>query len=307
MAPMDGVTDAVFRQMLVGLGKPDVMFTEFVSCNGLISRGKDAMMEHLRYTDNEQPIVAQIWGSDPENFFRAAEIIKPMGFAGIDINMGCPDRTVIKEKGGAALIGENSIVAEIIDAVKRGSGGLPVSVKTRTGTDKPDIYGWIGFLLSLKPAAISVHLRTAKQLYHGQSDWGLMDQITGLRKTISPETVIIGNGDIKSLSEITEKTKIYACEGYMIGRETLNNPWIFNPEINPESLTVREKLEAFISHIEIFSRTWGNSRNPATLKKFCPAYISNFSGAAALRKKLMEAKTITDFESIISINLRSLK
>jgi tRNA-dihydrouridine synthase len=251
--------------------------------------------------------VAQIWGNKPENFFLAANILKAEGFAGIDINMGCPDRTVMNEKGGAALIGENSLVAEIIDAVKRGSGGLPVSVKTRTGKDRPDITGWIGFLLSRKPAAISVHLRTVKQRYHGQSDWGLMDLITGLRKTISPETIIIGNGDIKSLAEIKEKAEIYACEGYMIGRETLNNPWIFNSEINPDLLTVKQRLEMFISHIELFALTWGNSRNPAALKKFCPAYISNFSGAAALRKKMMDAKTLFDLKSIISFYLSSIK
>jgi tRNA-dihydrouridine synthase len=299
LAPLDGVTDVVFRQIITKIGKPDVLFTEFTNTDGLVSKGKDKVLERFRFEPNEQPIVAQIWGTNPEHFFESAKIAKDLGFAGIDINMGCPEKTVVKNGACSALIKNHPLTAEIIEATKKGTGDLPVSVKTRIGFTEEQVDEWIGFLLEQNLTALTVHLRTVKEMSLVPAHWELMLRIVGLRDKIAAETVLIGNGDIMSLSEVSEKYKKYHCEGFMIGRGIFHNPWIFNPKVKLENVTVRERLELYKDHLELFEKTWEH-RNFALLKKFCKTYINNFDGAGELREKIMETKTVADLKDALS-------
>lgn len=302
LAPMDGVTDTVFRQIINSIGRPDVFFTEFVNCEGLLSPGKNVVSERLKYIPNEQPIVAQIWGIKPEDFFQVAQDVKKLGFSGIDINMGCPDRTVIRDGACAGLIRDPNLSGKIIEAAKKGAGGLPVSVKTRIGFYKEDVEKWIGFLLKQDLAAISIHLRTVRELSKVPAHWELMPKIIELKNKIAPNTLIVGNGDIESLVEIKEKHKLYGCDGYMIGTGIFANPWLFNPSIKIEYITVKERLNLYLKHIDLFSKTWGESRNPATLKKFCKTYVSNFPGVVDLRKKIMFSRSLKELRDTITTN-----
>ncbi|MDO8621337.1 MAG: tRNA-dihydrouridine synthase [Candidatus Levybacteria bacterium] len=300
LAPMDGVTDTVFRQIINSIGRPDVFFTEFVNCEGLLSAGKKVVAERLKYVRNEQPIVAQIWGVKPDSFRKVAQYIRKLGFAGIDINMGCPDRAVIRDGACAGLIKNPNLAQKIIQAAKKGADGLPVSVKTRIGFHAEDIEEWIGFLLKQDLSAISIHLRTVRELSKVPAHWELMPKIMELRNKIAPKTFIIGNGDIKSLAEVKEKHKLYGCDGYMIGTGIFANPWLFNSSVKLEDIVVKERLNLYLKHIDLFSKTWGESKNPATLKKFCKTYVNNFSGAVSLREKIMLSKSLKELRDTIT-------
>lgn len=300
LAPMDGVTDMVFRQMITQMGKPDVLFTEFISCDGLMSKGRKKVEQNLLFKPNEEPIAAQIWGANSKNFYKTAKYIEKLGFSGIDINMGCPHRTVIKNGACSALIKNQTLAEEIIKATKEGAGKLPVSVKTRIGFETENIDEWIGFLLQQNLAALTIHLRTVEELSKAPAHWELMPRILEMRKKIAPETTIIGNGDITSLKEINEKYKKYGCEGFMVGEGILANPWIFDKSKGKADVGVGERLEIFLRHIDLHEKTWGKKKNYANLKKFCKAYINNFPGASWYREKIMEAKSLAQLREEVS-------
>lgn len=298
LAPMEGVTDPVFRRLISIVGKPDVFFTEFVSATGLVSRGKPKITEHLQYSENEKPIVVQLFGEIPDKFAEAAKIVSQMGFAGIDINMGCPDRTVMKLGGGAKLINNWSLAKEIIQAVMLGSNGLPVSVKTRCGYSEIDLE-WIKFLLEQKLSAITIHFRTYKELFSGPVHWELAQEVKIMRDQISPQTTIIGNGDIQNYTEVLEKYKLYGIEGYMIGRGAIINPWVFNTNYQSENLSPKDKFQMFIKHIELFEEIWPTGHNAVSLRKFASAYIGFFSGSAKYRAEFMLQKTTAEMKLLL--------
>lgn len=300
LAPLDGVTDVVFRQIITEIGKPDVLFTEFTMCEGLLSSGRERVMQNLEYTPDQQPIVAQIWGTKPDTFFKTAQVVKDLGFAGIDINMGCPVKDVVKIGACSALIKNPSLAGEIIQATKEGSGGLPVSVKTRIGYSKEQIDEWLGFLLEQDLAALTVHLRTAAEMSKVPAHWELMTKIVELRNSVAPKTVLIGNGDLLTLEEVKEKYETTGCEGFMIGRGVFTNPWVFNPKINLEQVTIAQRIDLYLRHIELFEKRWGDTKNPMLLRKFCKTYISNFPDASELRIILMETKTYADLKNTLT-------
>lgn len=306
LAPMEGVTDVVFREIIVNLGKPDVFFTEFTSASGLVSKGREKVSQALAYTKKQKPIVAQIWGVKPQDYFNAAKYCKDLGFDGIDINMGCPIHGVVKKGACAALINNKSLAKEIIDATKKG-GGLPVSVKTRIGFNLIDIEGWIGFLLKQDLAALTVHLRTAQELSKPNAHWELMPEIINLRNKFSPKTLIIGNGDIASNLEIEEKYKKYKCDGFMVGRGVLSNPWIFNKDINLDSISAKERLKLYIFHINLFLNIWGKKKNPDSLKKFSRTWVNNFPDATNLRDRVNQSKNTDEMIETIELFLKKIK
>lgn len=306
LAPMDGVTDMVFRQIVTQIGKPDVLFTEFVACDGLMSDGRKRVEQSLLFKPNEQPVVAQIWGANPKNFYESAKYIKKLGFSGIDINMGCPHRPVVKGGACSSLIKNHSTAEEIIKATKEGAGGLPVSVKTRTGFETENIEEWIGFLLKQNLAALTIHLHTVAELSKTPAHWELMIKILEMRDKYAPETVIIGNGEIASLNEVKEKYKKYGCDGFMIGRGIFANPWLFDGSMEKAGIPIEERFETFIKHINLYEKTWGNKKNYANLKKFCKAYINNFQGASRYREKIMEAKSLEELRENVAVCRRQL-
>jgi nifR3 family TIM-barrel protein len=306
LAPMSGVTDASFRRMLCKCGRPDVFWTEFVSVDGLFSRGKKHCLEILQFSAKEHPIVAQVFGSDPVQFEKAAQLIAELGFDGIDINMGCPDGDVEKRGAGAALIKNPDLAVEIIRAVKRGllkgCSEIPVSVKTRIGYDKNQIDEWIPILLKENIAALTVHLRTRNELYAYPANWKLARQIVKLRDTYAPETVILGNGDIKSLAEARELAEQAGLDGVMIGRSVLGNPWFFSGQ----SPTLPERLKAVIEHAEIFDDLHKDNikekkyyKKFASVKKYFHGYVKEFSGVRDLRERLMRIKNTSDIKKVV--------
>lgn len=300
LAPMEGVTDVVFRQIVTQIGKPDVFVTEFTSTDGLMSPGREKVAESLKFGENERPIVAQLWGVSPEMFFDSAKYCKTLGFSGIDINMGCPVRKIMRDGACAGLINNPSFAKEIIQATKEGASGLPVSVKTRIGFGDQNINEWIGFLFDQDLPALTIHLRTAKELSKVPAHWEYLSEIVTLRNKISPKTLIIGNGDITSFTEIEEKYNQYGCEGFMVGRGVFTNPWLFNKGVMIENVTSLKRLDLYVQHIQLYEKTWGMQKNSANLKKFCKTYVTNFSDAAMIREKIMQAKNIQEMIDIIT-------
>lgn len=297
-APMEDVTDTVFRQMIIRAGRPDVFFTEFTNADGMCSRGKDKVGKRLIYSKNEHPIVAQLWGSKPENFKKTAELIKEMGFDGIDINMGCPEKSVIKKGLGGALIDNQPLAKEIILATKEGAGQLPISIKTRIGVKKIQTEEWIKFLLEFNLDCLTVHGRTVAEMSESPTHWDEIGKVVKLRNSLKSKTLIVGNGDIKSYEEAMEKVKKYDLDGIMIGRGIFNNLWIYNKNVDPAKISYKEKIKFLIKHIELFEKTWGNPpagrKNYSLMKKFYRIYISGMPDAHNVRMKLMELKTAKD-------------
>ena len=236
LAPMADVTDPAFRQIIAKYGKPDVLWTEFVSADGLMSAGKEVLKKDLEYSKNERPIVAQIFSSNIEKIRGAAKLCADLGFDGIDINMGCPDKSIEKQGAGAAMINNKQNAVQIIQAVKQGildSGkDIPVSVKTRVGYNKPEFEEWIVLLLKQNIDALTIHARTRREMSKVPANWSYIKQVVDLKNQIAPNTVIIGNGDVIDINDGINKHKQTGCDGIMIGRAIFGNPWLFSQSEN---------------------------------------------------------------------------
>ena len=288
LAPMEDVTDTVFRRIVAGAGRPDLFFTEFTGADSLFTRARRSVGKRLQFTDDERLIVAQIWGNTPENYERAAKDIREMGFDGLDINMGCPMKKIVKNGYCSALIENPNLARELVLAAKEGAGPMPVSVKTRIGVRTVRTEEWCGFLLGLSPAALTVHGRTSTQQSEGLADWNEIAKVVRLRDEMGSDTPIIGNGDLKSLPEIDEKARLYGVDGGMVGRGIFENLLLFRGsgetflDLPPE-----EKIEYFRSHVELFHATWTDRRNYEVLKKFAKMYIRGFDGAEQLLDSIM--------------------
>ena len=294
---MADVTDWAFRQIVAECGKPDVFYTEFISCDGLCSQGRDRLMKHLYFTENERPIVAQFFGAKPEHFFQCAKLSKELGFDGVDINMGCPDRKVVKQGAGAALIQNPSLAQEIIAASKEGAGSLPVSVKTRLGFDAIETDKWIPKLLETDLAAITIHGRTKKELSLVPAHWEEIGKVADMAE--GTETLIIGNGDVENLEEAESKIKMYGLDGVMVGRGIFKNPWFFNPNHSLRDETPLTRIMLLRKHVGFFTQLWGEEKNFAQLKRFFKIYIQGWEGAKELRIDLMGCHNSGEVEAIL--------
>ncbi len=301
LAPMEGVTDYVFREIIAGAAKPDVFFTEFTNTEALCSKGYEKTIQQLTYSESQRPIVAQIWGTDPKNFCTVARMIKDLGFDGIDINMGCPVRDVMKMGCGASLINNPGLAGEMITATKAGADGMPVSVKTRIGVSKVVTEEWIGFLLKRNIDALTVHGRMAKELSKVPPHWKEIGKAVKLRDQYAPETVIIGNGDILNPKQAQNAHTIYGVDGVMIGTGIFQNPWLF--EKNPKEHTRRESLELLLKHAKLYADTYPGERRFVAMRKYFKIYVRNFFGANAFLKQLMETKNVSQVEQFVSTHL----
>jgi len=228
LAPMDDVTDTVFRQIVTDCARPDLFFTEFVNVDGLQSPGRDKLLKKLRFTAKEQPLIAQIWGKEPESFRKPAAELVELGFAGVDLNMGCPIKAVVNNGCCSALINNRALAAEIIQSVKEGvAGRVPVSVKTRIGFNQVDL-SWIEFLLGQGLDMLTIHGRTKKELSAVPNHWEVIGQVRQLRDKLAPGTLIVGNGDVASRAQGTQLAESYGLDGIMIGRGVFHDPFIFS-------------------------------------------------------------------------------
>jgi nifR3 family TIM-barrel protein len=303
LAPMADVTDCAFRQIINKYGKPDVFWTEFVSADGLAHPvAREKLLIDLKYDKNEHPIVAQIFGSKPDNIREASKLCRELGFDGIDINMGCPEKNIQKQGSCAALITNPELARKIIRAAKEGAGDLPVSVKTRIGYNKNEIETWLREVLSEDIAVLTVHLRTKKEMSDVPAHWELMKRIIEIRDEMGKDTLIFGNGDVVDIKDAEQKVKETGCDGVMLGRAIFGNPWLFSRKIP----TLKEKLEVMLEHTRLFVKMLGKHKNFAIMKKHYKAYVNGFDGAKELRVKLMEAETLEEIEKITNDFLKKI-
>jgi nifR3 family TIM-barrel protein len=319
IAPMADVTDTVFRELIVeksGIGENsnlDVLWTEFVSVNGLSHEvGKQKLLIDLDFSQKQRPIVAQIFGEDPKKFENIAKLCFELGFDGIDINMGCPDKNVLGQKSGSYLINTPEVAKEIFEFTKKGSNGIPVSIKTRIGYNKIEYKEWLGEILKIKPEVITIHLRTKKEMSLVSAHWEIAPEIVSfIRENFGfPENggpIIILNGDVKSVEDAFKKWQESACDGIMIGRGLFGNPWFFNKSFKKEDLSVEEILNTAILHTKMFEEKLGEHKSFAIMKKHFKAYVQGFSGAKDLRIKLMETRNSKEVETVIEKFLNKRK
>ncbi len=300
LAPMDDVTDTVFRDIVATTARPDVFFTEFTSAQGLFSPGRDKVMTKLRYSQIQRPIVAQIWGARPDFLAQAAMLVQDLGFDGVDINMGCPERNVMKMNSGAALIKNEQLAGEIITAVQQAVPQLLISVKTRLAPSDQLTTEWLTFLLSHQISALTLHARTAKELSKVDARWVELKQAVQLRDRLSPATVIIGNGDVKSYAEVLEKQKLFGVDGVMIGRGIFHDPWVFDQTLPAIAHSTKERLALLLKHAQLFDQTWGKTKNFAVMKKFFKMYVKGFAGADELRQNLMACQSTEEIKTVVT-------
>lgn len=297
LAPMDGATDVVFRHIIAKAARPDIFFTEFTNAASYFSEhGRTNAMRRLRFTPDEQPLVAQIWGTDPEQYAFMAKGLKDLGFAGIDINMGCPVKDVVKRGACSALIQTPGLAAELIAAAKE--GGLPVSVKTRLGFKTQITEEWLGFLLNQDLAALTVHARTAKEMSLVPARWEEIAKVVALRDELAPHTAIIGNGDVANRQAGLARATQTSVDGVMIGRGAFVDPFCFSA--HPREHSKEERLGLLRDHLDLFEETWRDTKtNFVALRRFFKIYVRDFDGASELRVSLMEAASISEVRAIL--------
>jgi nifR3 family TIM-barrel protein len=306
LAPMEDVTDTVLRQVIARYGRPTVFFTEFTNVEGMFSKGEKHVVQRLQYTPEERPLVAQIWGSQPENFAKAASRLVDLGFDSVDLNMGCPAQGPVSRGVCSGLINNRPRAKEIIEATKEGAGGrIPVSIKTRLGFRAIDME-WIAFVLEQKPAALTVHLRTVAEMSKVPAHWDMLKAVVALRDELSRETLIIGNGDIKSLDEAKQKVAEAGADGAMVGRGIFEDPFLFSETTKLQDKTPVEKMGLLLDHMHLWQETWGTSKHFPALRKFFKVYANGFPGAQDLRIQLMQTETPEETEAVVNSFLRAL-
>ena len=322
---MEDVTDAAFRRIIAQKGAPDVTFCEFTSADGLAladEKGQKKLRRKLLFSEIERPVVAQFFTSNPEHMEYAAKLAAEMGFDGVDINMGCPDRAVEKSGCGSAMIKNPPLAREIIRAAKRGwlqgtdpTGStcrvgeeVPVSVKTRLGYNVDQLEEWLPELLAEEPAAVTIHARTRKEMSLVPARWERVKRAVEIRDAVQGEslnkTLIIGNGDLRDITDAREKVAESGADGAMLGRAIFGNPWLFANRTEPP--TPEERIKTLAEHIKLFDELMSETQNFAVMKKHFKAYISGWpacagrDGAKELRMKLMETNLASEAIQILS-------
>ncbi|WP_432725007.1 tRNA dihydrouridine synthase [Staphylococcus equorum] len=298
LAPMEDVTDVVFRHVVSEAGRPDVFFTEFTNTESFCHpEGVHSVRGRLTFTEDEQPIVAHIWGDKPEHFREMSIGMAEMGFKGIDLNMGCPVPNVATKGKGSGLIQRPETAAEIIQAAK--AGGLPVSVKTRLGySDIDEWKDWLTHVFEQDIANLSIHLRTRKEMSKVDAHWELIGEIKKVRDTIAPDTLLTINGDIPDRKTGLELAEKYGIDGVMIGRGIFQNPYAFEKE--PKEHTSEELLGLLRLHLNLFDKyTKEEPRQFKPLRRFFKVYVRGIKGAGELRHQLMSTSTTDDVRTLL--------
>ncbi|MBU0667881.1 tRNA-dihydrouridine synthase, partial [Patescibacteria group bacterium] len=311
--------------MIAKYGKPDVITTEFVSAEG-ICHGATKPLSALIYNEIERPILAQVFGSDPQSFYKSAFVFCELGFDGIDINMGCPAKNITAKGSGASLIQTPELAKKITRETMRGVSDwakgkkikdsglpdtiidylnlhrpkmvkrkvLPVSIKTRIGYNRDCAEEWVKHLLESKPANISIHGRTLKQMYTGKADWNAIGHAAEVAR--GTETTILGNGDIESIEDGLAKVKEYGVDGFLIGRAAFGNPWIF--QVKGPEIMLRDRIKAAIKHSELYEEIFGN-KHFVHMRKHLAWYLKGFPGAGEIRKKLMQTSSAQEVKEVL--------
>jgi len=315
LAPMEDVTDAAFRRLIARKSAPTVprvMYTEFTSADGLLladERGKRNLFKKLEYSEEERPIVAQLFTSDAAHMEAGARLCRELGFDGVDINMGCPAREVEKQQCGAALINNPMRARELIRAAKRGACTcasqtctstqcIAVSVKTRLGYNKDELETWLPELLAEEPAAVVLHARTRREMSDVPARWERIARAVEIRDSLGSRSAIVGNGDVLTIAEARRKARETKADGVMIGRGVFGNPWLFTDRSDGPS--PNERMQALIEHITLFQECLAGYTNDAVMKRHFKAYVAGWDGAKELRGQLMMAATLDDARQILA-------
>ncbi len=312
---MDDVTDTVFRQVVAGCAPPDLCITEFVNADGLQSPGRAKLLKKLRFAAGEPPLIAQIWGREPDNFYKTAQELadgtlarelglpEDINFAGVDLNMGCPQKSEVSNGTCVALVNNRPLAKELIEATRRGvAGRLPLSVKTRLGFNEVDMT-WIEFLLGQKLDMLTIHGRTKAQKSKVPANWELIGQARELRDKLAPQTLIVGNGDVQNRQQALELAEQYKLDGIMIGRGIFNDPFAFAKNSPWPDFMPGQRLKLYQKHVELFAETWQQHERPIhTLNKFCKIYVSGFDGTKELREQLMRATTTSELLTLLKLS-----
>lgn len=349
LSPMDGVTDACFRSVIAQQGKPDVSFTEFTHVHD-ICHGPEIHLETLLYSEKERPIVAQLYGKAPNLFYLAAQAVCELGFDGLDINMGCPSKSVASSGSGAGLIRTPELAREIMQAAKQGiedwAGGqtleqagfkparvavferlnqqrgktgptsrrlMPLSVKTRLGYDSVEVERWVGNLLMEQPAAISLHGRTLRQMYRGTADWSAIGRAATLVKGTG--TLLLGNGDIRSVDDIAVRVRETGVDGVLVGRGVLGTPWFFRSKeqarlraqgvkylgvgCNACEVSLDERLAVLVDHARLFQKLVGEKQF-YRMRKHLGWYCKGFPHAASLRARMVQVSSAEELQAVLA-------
>ena len=328
LAPLANVTDAAFRRVIAKYGKPDVLYTEFVSADGLIKGNREVLLKDLIFTDAERPIVAQVFTRNVKTMEQAAALAQSLGFDGVDINMGCPDRAVESQGAGAKLILNPELAQELIAAAKKGAPKLPVSLKTRLGYNEDSLEKWLPALLEAEPAAIAVHARTRKEMSKVPARFERVKRAVELRNQLRSKTLIIGNGDVQDIAEAKIKAEETGADGIMIGRGIFGKPWLFatpesalekvlgspvqgsRPQSGQTIFSPTSRLRIMVEHAKLFEELFTCPSKPSAkkeagksfsiMKKHFKAYCQGFSDARELRMRLMTAENATEVEQIVN-------
>ena len=315
LAPMADVTDPAFRRIIAKYGKPDVIWTEFVSADGLFLGGFEHLVKDLAYSEEERPIVAQFFTSKPEMMQKAAELAVDMGFDGIDINMGCPDKSVEKQGAGSAHIKNPDLAQKVIfsaiEGAKKNGKNIPVSVKTRIGYNKNELETWLPKILETNPAVVTIHARTRKEMSLVPARWEHVKRAVEIRDSFvdskgnKSQTLIFGNGDVLDIQDAERKVKETGCDGVMLGRAIFGNPWCFSRTVKREDVSIPDRLRVMVEHTKLFEELLPH-KSFAIMKKHYKAYVNGWDGAKELRLKLMETKTAMEVAEIVDEYLATL-
>lgn len=300
LAPMDDVTDTVFRRIVADCAAPDLFFTEFVNVDGLQSPGRPNLMKKIQFTEGERPLIAQIWGKNPENFYKTAHELVEMGFDGIDLNMGCPAKPVVKDGCGSALINNRELAMQILQATREGAAGnVPVSIKTRLGYNTVDLT-WHELLLKQNLDMLTIHGRTKKEMSEVPAHWDIIGEIRAMRDALAPNTLLVGNGDVQSRQQGLELVQQYGLDGIMVGRGIFHDPFLFAEQTPWPDFSREQRIALYRKHVTLFAGTWPNAkRRIPVLNKFCKVYINGFDGAKELRERLMNAKEAEELIALL--------
>jgi tRNA-dihydrouridine synthase len=287
---MAEVTDLPFRSVVAKCGRPDVFYNEFVSAHGLCSPGRERLLKDLELGPDDHPIVAQFFGTEPEHFYECGKLAVQIGYDGVDVNMGCPDKKVLKQGAGIALAKDPARAQELVQALRQGTidagKQLPVAVKTRLGLyKKEEMDAWVAALLESEPDVLILHGRTMKEASKVPAHWDLIGRAAQTARDAG--VLFVGNGDVMSYDRGVELARQWDVPGVMVGRGIFNNPWLFDPSVDPGAVTPHDRLALALEHTELWVRHWEGLKSFDLMKKFYKAYINSWPGAASLRAKLM--------------------
>ncbi len=291
LAPLADVTDAAFRRVIASYGKPHVLWTEFTSAEGLCGAYHEPLWYNLLYSDVERPIVAQLWSANPAVMERAAGLVAALGFDGIDINMGCPDRKVERRGAGAALCRQPALAQALIAAAQRGAGTTPVSVKIRIGYDRDELDTWLPALLEMQPAAITIHARTRQEKSDVPAHWDAVARAVRMRQAQGRSTLLIGNGDVSTIAEARARAAASGADGVMLGRAIFGNPWLFHPSVERDALPAAERLRVLVEHTQMYETLLGQYKSMDRMKKHYKSYLSGIEAADVLLPQLMASQS----------------